>query len=397
MDQAASKYNQKNLKPFLIQTKPKSQKSLFSQQTSHNDSFSDDGKKMGKWLKDEDELLLNAVTLYGTKNWRTVSNFVPGRNQVQCLHRWTKILQPGLTKGPWSIEEDRKLLQWVKKEGACKWTTCAEFIKGRSGKQCRERWLNTLNPNVKKGGWEPEEDFLIFKLFSQFGSQWSKICVYFERRTENSIKNRFYSTLRRIAAEKKRDDDGTEEGKKTTKSKLDSLLKFIPDAMNEKTEKIMSKSNGRNFFKNENLIIVDYENKNQVLNVEEEFEKNLNFDTKNQINQRRFEEKIDELRSTEPSQNNIFYEENVQNYDENMGLLDNEISHFLDSFFETSTNEKNCNLSFIHCDDKIESEETSSNLNVNNDNINEMVNQLSSLEEMLQNTKRQILSDPNGL
>lgn len=85
-----------------------------------------------------------------------------------------------------------------------KWTSCSDFLSGRSGKQCRERWFNTLNPNVKKGGWTPEEDFLIFKFFSEFGSKWSLIASKFPGRTENSVKNRFYSTLRRISLDKKK-------------------------------------------------------------------------------------------------------------------------------------------------------------------------------------------------
>jgi len=123
---------------------------------------------------------------------------------VQCLHRWNKILKPGLIKGPWTIDEDRKLLEWVRTNGATKWTYCSDFISGRSGKQCRERWFNTLNPNVKKGGWTPKEDFLIFKFFSEFGSKWSLIASQFPGRTENSVKNRFYSTLRRISLDKKK-------------------------------------------------------------------------------------------------------------------------------------------------------------------------------------------------
>ena len=60
--------------------------------------------------------------------------------------------------GPWQEEEDEKLLEWVKNNGPCKWSICAENIQGRSGKQCRERWFNNLNPNVKKGGWTQQED-----------------------------------------------------------------------------------------------------------------------------------------------------------------------------------------------------------------------------------------------
>ena len=37
-----------------------------------------------------------------------------GRTPIQCLHRWTKILKPGLVKGPWTPEEDLLLMEWVK-------------------------------------------------------------------------------------------------------------------------------------------------------------------------------------------------------------------------------------------------------------------------------------------
>jgi hypothetical protein len=150
------------------------------------------------------------------------------RSSVQCLHRWTKILIPGLTKGPWVIEEDKKLIEWVRVEGPNKWSQCAEYIPGRSGKQCRERWFNTLNPHVKKGDWSIEEDYNIFNLFSVYGSKWSKIALSLPGRTENSIKNRFYSTLRRIASNyKNRDEDDKNKS-------LESLLKYYPEAFEEK-------------------------------------------------------------------------------------------------------------------------------------------------------------------
>jgi len=144
------------------------------------------------------------VEEYGTKNWKFIASQLKNKTPVQCLHRWNKILKPGLVKGPWTIEEDRKLLEWVNINGPLKWTSCSEFISGRSGKQCRERWFNTLNPNVKKGCWTPEEDYLIFKYFMENGSKWSLIASEFPGRTENSVKNRFYSTLRRISLDKKK-------------------------------------------------------------------------------------------------------------------------------------------------------------------------------------------------
>lgn len=197
-------------------------------------------KRIGKWTKDEDDILCQLVNICGAKNWKKISEKIEGRTPIQCLHRWTKILQPGLVKGPWTIEEDRKLINWVKSEGATRWSQCAEYINGRNGKQCRERWFNTLNPKVKRGHWTYEEDYQIFFLFKVFGGKWSKINELFECRSENSIKNRFYSILRRIAAEKRKEqylgNYGFDNETHNPENKcLDQLLKYLPFAIAEST------------------------------------------------------------------------------------------------------------------------------------------------------------------
>ena len=179
----------------------------FYERLDQNDSSANEAnqlKKTGKWTAEEDELLNKYVPMYGEKQWRKIAAHIPGRSSIQCLHRWSKILKPGLVKGPWTQEEDRKLIAWVQAEGPTKWAQAACFIKGRSGKQCRERWFNNLCPGVKKGSWSEEEDEMIFQLYQKYGSSWSKIAKYIPGRTENAIKNRFYATLRKLAADKKR-------------------------------------------------------------------------------------------------------------------------------------------------------------------------------------------------
>ena len=155
--------------------------------------------KRGKWSESEDELLRAAVEYYGEKHWKLIAQHVSGRSPIQCLHRWSKILKPGLIKGPWTVQEDQKLKDWVINHGTSKWAVCAIHIPGRSGKQCRERWYNTLCPEVKKGGWLPSEDKIIFDLYHELGSQWTIIAKQLPGRTENSIKNRFYCTLRKYS------------------------------------------------------------------------------------------------------------------------------------------------------------------------------------------------------
>ena len=67
-----------------------------------------------------------------------------------------QVLRPGLVKGHWTKEEDDLIAQCVA-EGKTKWSEIAACIPGRIGKQCRERWLNHLNPDIKKGGFTEDE------------------------------------------------------------------------------------------------------------------------------------------------------------------------------------------------------------------------------------------------
>ena len=157
--------------------------------------------RRGRWSPEEDTCLKKSIELYGEKHWRLISEGVPGRSAIQCLHRWSKILRPGLVKGPWSVEEDKVLLDWVHLRGARKWSDCAAQIPGRNGKQCRERWCNTLSPDIKKGHWTDAEDKVIFEMYASLGARWTLIAKQLPGRTENSIKNRFYSASRKKQVE----------------------------------------------------------------------------------------------------------------------------------------------------------------------------------------------------
>lgn len=159
--------------------------------------------KRGKWESSEDEALKKAVDELGDKCWKKTSKRVSGRTAIQCLHRWTKILKPGLIKGPWTNEEDAILKNWVLQNGPNKWSNCAKIIPGRNCKQCRERWFNHVDPNVKKGDWSLEEDGIIFNFFQTFGPKWAFISKLMPGRSENSIKNRFYSSLRKFKKQAK--------------------------------------------------------------------------------------------------------------------------------------------------------------------------------------------------
>ncbi|XP_077240449.1 transcription factor MYB78-like [Tasmannia lanceolata] len=105
-----------------------------------------------------------------------------------------------LRRGPWTIEEDLILVNYIATHGEGRWNSLARCAGlKRTGKSCRLRWLNYLRPDVRRGNITPEEQLLILELHSRWGNRWSKIAQHLPGRTDNEIKNYWRTRVQKHA------------------------------------------------------------------------------------------------------------------------------------------------------------------------------------------------------
>ncbi|CAK72759.1 unnamed protein product (macronuclear) [Paramecium tetraurelia] len=136
-----------------------------------------------------------------TLQWDQISRIFKFHNWKACRNRW---LNEKHKKVNWTPQEDQALMQ-LQSLHPNKWCEIAiELMKicqtpyVRLGKQCRDRWVNKLDPKILNIPWYKEEELRLFQEVKKRGKRWADISaqVFKFRRTENTIKNRFYNLLK---------------------------------------------------------------------------------------------------------------------------------------------------------------------------------------------------------
>ncbi|MES1910337.1 MAG: hypothetical protein MHM6MM_002948 [Cercozoa sp. M6MM] len=175
------------------------------------------------WTNDLDDCLKRQVEQVSVEHridWDEVSKYVPGMTSSACCTRWTSSFKEASRRQPWT-EGERDLLRGLVAEAVgnekevnlrtADWRRIASMMRRRTCKQVRDQWNLQLDPKIDRDRWSEEENVIILKLHVRFGTSWTKIARELNkerrtrgkdtRRTDNQIKNHWYSTLRKRAGE----------------------------------------------------------------------------------------------------------------------------------------------------------------------------------------------------
>ncbi|OHT13416.1 Myb-like DNA-binding domain containing protein [Tritrichomonas foetus] len=100
--------------------------------------------------------------------------------------------------------EDQIILKYVQENGPKRWSQITPQVPGRTGRQCRDRYMNYLAPNINHNRWNEQEDLLLIQKYAEFGPQWTILKRFFPGRTGNMLKNRWNFNLMHKYSKKKK-------------------------------------------------------------------------------------------------------------------------------------------------------------------------------------------------
>jgi hypothetical protein len=160
---------------------------------------------------------------------------------------------PGWTRKPWRLtaqagsivprklpftpEEDAMLLGLVRQLGHKDWQYIASWMGRRSARQCRERWVNYVNPELSQSPWTPAEDTALRAKYAELGPKWVKISKCLPNRSVNNIKNRTLvlekadKRLRMAACARAKDGESKKGGDPLESLFADTVIDIFEDEM----------------------------------------------------------------------------------------------------------------------------------------------------------------------
>ena len=154
------------------------------------------------WTKEEDEQLKYLILNYENLSWEIISEKIKGRTPNQCMCRWKNSLNPIIKKGKWDLNEDKIIIEYVKKKGEGNWNQIQSSLVGRTTKQIRERYINHLKNKILNDNeninfkWNEKLDIELIQNYIIYEGSFVKISENLKGTTPNMVKNRFYSLLR---------------------------------------------------------------------------------------------------------------------------------------------------------------------------------------------------------
>jgi hypothetical protein len=112
-------------------------------------------------------------------------------------HPETDLSHSSRLKQKFTMEEDHLIVSRVQEYGAKLWKVIAAGLPGRTARQCRERWVNYLSPDVRAVQWTIDEENLLRTKVGEYGQLWSRLVRFFVGRTDVSLKNHYRKLMRR--------------------------------------------------------------------------------------------------------------------------------------------------------------------------------------------------------
>ena len=142
--------------------------------------------------------LTSSFICVAAPRWNEIAANFSNRTAIDCLTKWQTITNPPVIKGKgsWTAEEDA-ILREKRRQYGRKWAKIAAHLPGRQGKQCRERFVNHLDPELKKGEWTDDEEAILIAMHEHHGNRWANISKQLPGRSDNDVKNHWYSTIQR--------------------------------------------------------------------------------------------------------------------------------------------------------------------------------------------------------